>query len=335
MLAEEPPDQAKKQERMLLLSQSLTENPPQIGMPGTIAAGISLSLWLWADEYRLPGAIMLICSIAALIWNYWIEVERDRNEARRGRLLSFSSLAFLTVLLSCGVLLFGVLHRHPHVASGYAGAHPAHNRGGTGQNADTGYAGIILWPRIPRKVKIVPPPPLAEKPEVARIHRPLVIPFDGAYWYFNAPATRPGPKAHTAHGSPSHADIHANNRLHLIMEAHQTLGRPIKLTCCGEMDLLIDNHDNVPGAVRIAVELIDTSSPNPRSLDLGSRAVLSSEPPEFSLNRPAVTEVLRYTIPSDSSLHQFNEIEVVFLPAEERDLGGSRIDIQEFTLLSR
>lgn len=92
---------------------------------------------------------------------------------------------------------------------------------------------------------------------------------------------------------------------------------------------------NVPGAVRIAVELIDTSSSNPRSLDLGSRAVLSSEPPEFSLNRPAVTEVLRYTIPSDSSLHQLHEIEVVFLPAQERDLGGARIDIQEFTLLPR
>lgn len=66
--------------------------------------------------------------------------------------------------------------------------------------------------------------------------------------------------------------------------------------CCRELDLSMLNADDRPGTIRIAVELIDSSSPHAQSEDLGVRPVRSSMPPEFNLNRPPTNEVLKFPI---------------------------------------
>jgi len=117
------------------------------------------------------------------------------------------------------------------------------------------------------------------------------------------------------------------------MEAHQRLSPPIDLRCCRELDLSILNADDRPGTIRIAVELVDSSSPHVQSEDLGVRPVRSSMPPEFSLNRRPVDEVLKFPIPPNPAIRQFDEIEVIFLPSKERSLGGAQIAIRSFQLL--
>jgi hypothetical protein len=160
-----------------------------------------------------------------------------------------------------------------------------------------------------------------------------VIPFDGAYWYLGSSASKPGRDAHVERGSPTDVDIHTTDWRPLIMKAHQQLAYPLDSRCCRELDLAILNADNRPGAIRIAVQLIDSTSSHTQSEALGVRAVRSSMPPEFSLNRPPTSEVLKYPIPAKSPIRHFNQIEVIFLPSPERSRGGSQIAIRNFQLL--
>jgi hypothetical protein len=58
------------------------------------------------------------------------------------------------------------------------------------------YVGIILWPPPIKKTQIVPPRPHSTSFAIGKPSQPVVIPFDGQYWYFKAPSTNPGPRAH-------------------------------------------------------------------------------------------------------------------------------------------
>jgi hypothetical protein len=196
------------------------------------------------------------------------------------------------------------------------------------------YVGIILWPPPKKKVEIVPPPRNA----VALGHgiglKRLIIPFDGPYWYFKAPLTEPGPKAHVTFGKPTEAKVQSTNWMPLRMEAHQNLGLPIDLDCCREIDVTMTNADNRAGRIDVALVLTDTDSKRSE--------MLGDEPIRSSLNRlarpanqPAVTETLRFAIPRTVKLERFDEINVVIQPSAERARLGSRIAVEEFELVPR
>lgn len=240
-----------------------------------------------------------------------------------------------SVVLLCAIGIFLFASR-PHYRVLAQGGAPK-NGDRIGKKADgypeDSYVSVILWPKRPQAAKVVVPPPRLRPTTVVRLSRPLVIPFDGAYWYFRSPAKALGHNVHIARGSPTKISIHSTDWHPLIMEAHQRLASPIDPRCCRELDLSILNADNRPGTIRIAVELIDSSSSEVRSEDLGVRPVRSSMPPEFSLNRPPTKEVLKFPIPKNPVIHQFDEIEVIFLPSKERSLGGAQIAIRNFQLI--
>jgi hypothetical protein len=195
------------------------------------------------------------------------------------------------------------------------------------------YQGVILWPQIPRKAKVVPPLPHQQAVAVMSISKPLVIPFRGSYWYFRDPAKRPSSDAHIMRGLPTEVAIHSTDFHRLIMEAHQDLDRPIELTCCREIDLMILNADNIPGDIGITLVLNDSTVRGSASQTLGSHKVKSSEPPVFSLSRPPVEETLRFIIPARLKIKRFDELSVVLQPSLERSLGGAKISVREFRLL--
>jgi hypothetical protein len=55
--------------------------------------------------------------------------------------------------------------------------------------------------------------------EFGNTSNPMVIPFDGPYWYFKALAKKPGLKALLVRGL-------------FFMEGHQNLGSSTNLNCC-------------------------------------------------------------------------------------------------------
>ncbi len=110
-----------------------------------------------------------------------------------------------------------------------------------------------------------------------RLTKPLVIQFDGEYWYFQPPDSDPGPGAFVTHGSPLAANIHSSLAIPLLMQAHQHLGAPMPLDCCREVDVEVANHEEGDGAVVVGMMLTDSTLPGKRSLLLGEQSVPSSQ----------------------------------------------------------
>lgn len=311
--------------------------PRETGIRGRVSLAASLcaegSAIAAVSGHDLICAICLPLCLAITIWIYLAESQRSTKHQRRIWLLltmgsSLTVSAFLVLLL---------LSRPPAGAvaqTGNAGSRDPKSAK-VGGGSDDSYASVILWPKSAQRVKVISPPQLALSANTVRPSKPLVIPFNGVYWYLRSPATAPGRNAHIAHGSPARVEIHSSDQSPLVMEAHQQLALPIDPGCCRELDLSILNADDRPGGIRIAVELIDSSSRHVQSEELGSRPVLSSMPPEFSLNGPSRRETLKYPIPANSAIHKFDEIEVVFLPSWERSLGGVQIAIRSFRLLPK
>ena len=237
----------------------------------------------------------------------------------------------------------GVEHRD---GAGEANTAFARGNGSTGTDAKgknrpqdsaaalDGYESIVLWPEPPKK-EILAPVPLAPAPPEIRLTKPLVIRFNGAYWYFQPPSDKPGSHAHIAHGSPLAVDIHSTTFIPLTMEAHQTLAKPLRLGCCGAIEVGIENRDNRPGPLALAMLLTDTASAGKPSLYLGQQPIVSSEPDRFAVKSTPVPETLRFVLPVHAPLKKFDEITLVVMADPMRIDVGARVAIAQFELEPR
>jgi hypothetical protein len=197
-----------------------------------------------------------------------------------------------------------------------------------------GYESIVLWPEPPKKEIVAPVDPAYLAPAL-RIKKPLTIRFTGSYWYFQPPATKPGPRPHVAHGNPLYADIRSDDFFPLAMEAHQSFGAPIHLSRLREIDVDLANRDNLPGLIAVGVVLTDSASPGKPALYLGQQPVESSAPYRFREKTAPVEETLRFAIPSHPSIRKFDEITLIVVPDVARQKTGARIAIEEFDFLPR
>jgi hypothetical protein len=255
----------------------------------------------------------------------------------------FGRIALAAVLVTVVVLFVGVAKRNQ------GDAVFAHGKtipqGGESEQASklhaqgsasgiSGYESIILWP-IPEKKQIIPPLPAPTSLLAPGTTKPLVLRFDGPYWYFQPPGKRPGALAHQARGNPLALDIESHNFIPLIMEAHQSLGGPIRLSRCREIQIAILNRDNRPGVVNLGVLLTDSASSAKPTFYLGQQPVVTSQPGSFSIKSAPAYEVLRFPIPVPAKIRKFDEITVMFLPDGEGFEAGPKIAIQQFDLLPR
>jgi len=195
------------------------------------------------------------------------------------------------------------------------------------------YSGVILTLPAKPHPRIEPPTPSDQASPPAILSKPVVIPFDGQYWYFQEPDTRPNASAHHQQGDPIKANVHSTDRRELKMEAHQMLRTSISGDCCRAMRLDLLNGDDRTGLIRIELRLKDTSSKLGSSLSLGSIPIPSSQLQHIRLDRPPVPESLRFEMPTTAHGKRFDEITVVIKPASTRNLAGSKIAIQNFVLI--
>jgi hypothetical protein len=195
------------------------------------------------------------------------------------------------------------------------------------------YSGIILT-LPPKPHPRIEPPTISHQPNYATaLLRPVVIPFDGAYWYFKRPDTRPRPDARVQRGDPIKANVRSTDYREIAMEAHQTLFTPIGGDCCHAIRINLLNGDDRPGLIRVELLLRDTSSKAGSLLSLGTLTIPSSQLEQIPLDRPPVPESLRFQMPATAHGKRFDEITVVIKPSSSRALGGSKIAIQNFVLV--
>jgi hypothetical protein len=286
--------------------------------------------------YLFFAGTLLSISILLLVWR-WSALDSSalrRFAGKRPSILLCALAIFLTVLTLIpwiGGRHFGPTPRSSGSPKPVVDARQPVESGRPGSD----YVGIVLWPPPEKKKKILLPPPPVQSLAARGAAKPVVIPFDGPYWYFKAPSTKPGPHAHVARGKPTDVNIHSADWAPLLMEAHQNLGSSIDLGCCSEIDVTVTNADIRPGKIALGVLLTDSTSIGRQFRALGERTLVSSEAAQIPLNRPPVDETLRFPIARLAPMRRFNEITIIFLPAKERARGGAKVSIQSFTLIPR
>ena len=195
------------------------------------------------------------------------------------------------------------------------------------------YSSIVLWPDYQQTVKLVAPVPT---PFAFGARAPVLsIPFNGVYWVFQAPDSRPSPQSHIAHGSPEKFNIRSTDGRPLRLEARQNLATLVDLAGCSGIQVEIQNTDRYPGTVSLELILRNTTLPGAPFQSLGTAVVASTRPWTLVGERLAVSEVLSFNIPPDLKLRQFDEVSVVFQLSPNRSDVGAKIGIERFTLVPR
>jgi hypothetical protein len=283
---------------------------------------------------------LLAISAYAFTWQLAPKGKCAAEKNRAGPALKLSAATVLAVFVTAVTLLprvrspYFVNAADPSARQSARSAEAAAAKNSASMENGPAYTGIILLP-VARRKEIIPPVLGRTTLKTRQLAKPLIITFDGPYWYFQAGDKWHRETAHVAHASPIAVDIHTNDLLPLVMEAHQSLSTLIDLSHCGEIQVAIQNSDYRPGTIALGIVLTDSSSPGKQSQYLGAKPVLSSEALDSSLKVSPEKEILTFQVPSHAKVHQFDEITVVFFPDAERSTMGSKIAIQQFELLPR
>ena len=295
---------------------------------------------LYRHEIFAASILLALCTF---LFAWKLTLASDRTSPKSPAALRLLRVGSAAVLFTFAVVLLGLQRRIHSSATDLAFARgrgsavsraPRQKR--RAENTTSGLAGyesIILWP-APEKKKVVAPSPSRTPVQGLRITtKPMVIPFQGAYWYFRPRGQGLGSRTHVAHGNPLILDIRSSDFVPLVMEAHQDLGAAVHLACCREIQVTIQNNDNIPGAIALGVLLTDSTSLGKPTLYLGQQAVISAEPGHFSFKSSPALEVLRFAIPLRPKIQTFDQISVFVFPDAERARTGAKIAITQFALL--
>lgn len=300
----------------------------------------------------------LLVGFSCAFWAWWFPRKSNAQISRAQQLKRLLSVMALSIVLTAGGLI-GYLRKVPRlhgygVASLIRRIHPAprertaqelgRSPGSTAHASEgmiagraEGNSGIILWPEKLVRTKLVAPSPILGNGglNVSPNSKPLVIPFDGVYWFFKAPDTQPPRSSRQAHGSPDVLNIRSTDFRPLSMEAHQSLGNAVDLHCCGKIQIMIRNADRYPGTVSLGLILIDTSAPGKPSQSLGRVAVESSEPWRIYETQRLTRETLNFMIPANPGIRRFDEFKVLFRLDDARADYGAKVAIDHFVLVPR
>ncbi|RXH57483.1 hypothetical protein [Granulicella sibirica] len=294
-----------------------------------LEAGITLLVL----GYSLPAGILIAAGAALSLWALPTK-SRTEDKARKPSINALITESLTIIVLTAIALIpflrqgrFAILHAVHAKDNNPSVVHDAKTTG-------SDYSGIILILPLKPHPDIVPPVPITRTNLASTRSKPVLIPFDGVYWYFKKPDLRPKPDARTVQGDPTKANVRSTDFQALSMEAHQSLGAPLSVSCCSALRVALQNADNRLGAIDVEILLTDkTSTKNPSAESLGTLAIASSEAQTISLTRPPINEVLTFPIPASAHGKEFDEITVRIKPSKERSRAGAHIAIQHFELV--
>ncbi|HET8548834.1 MAG TPA: hypothetical protein VFL57_12545 [Bryobacteraceae bacterium] len=196
------------------------------------------------------------------------------------------------------------------------------------------WPGVILWTEEQRHAVLIPPLPRMSRTLFDAGHaQPMSIPFFGSYWFFRKPHNQPPPTSIVIRGRPTEKGFRSTDRIPLVMQAHQNLGRLIDITCCRGIMLALSNADRWPGTVAIELLLLNTAAPDRPSLSLGRQEVNSSRYWRPSDDGLPVPELLTFNVPANPALRDFDEFVVLFHLGSIRADKSAKIAIERFVLL--
>ncbi len=278
-----------------------------------------------AEQSRL-AALTLGLAAAPVIWRY----RQERFFRGPFQPKWIIALAWLLAILGMTAYLppgsgdfeHGAVASHtPNAGKQPTDPHPGLSLGGK-------YRGVILMPEEEKHVALIVPLPMMGRNPFLLHKDPLGIPFYGAYWFFQFPDKSPTPDAYRVKGSPDKMTFRSADLTPLQMEAHQNLGRLIDIGALRRIDVAIRNADHYAGMIVIELILIDTATEERQSM---GQMQLVSRPTGDEITQ----ETLRFKIPSDPVIDQFDELVIRFPRSFTRSSRSARIAIDRFFLVPR
>jgi hypothetical protein len=309
-----------------------------------IATSFFLAIWALATRSIFTAASLLALAAALFSWKWTLPRSdnfKDREEYRRAA-VRVALVLVPAILVTAWALLGDIAYqkRMAKLEVAAAGSSPAPSATHRKTERQTiaygpgGYESVILWP-YPEKKQAMPAIVMPDSLLAPGTKRPLIIRFNGPYIYVQPPEKLPGLDAHQARGTPLDVDIASNNAIPVVMTAHQYVSTPIRVALCAEIDVEIENRDNRPGPVALALLLTDADSAEKRTVYLGQQPIVSTLPGNFSVKTEPVFETLRFPVSAGAILHEFNELTVMVLPDIEHRYIAPRIAIEQFQLFPR
>lgn len=321
--------------------------PAPVEMYGYVVA---LSLYAGAIalcfRWRFTAAVLFMLAASVFAWKKTLPQNRefDRGREQKRAALRLAVMVIPALLVTAWAMLDGVTHRNAFAEANAVNALRAANSPvkdvakssgpyatalGTG-----GYESVILWP-YPDKLPAISPVVGENAWLRTGSKEPLVIRFNGPYWYFQPPKKSPGSSAHLATGTPISFDIRSSNAIPLVMNAHQYLSTSIPVERCREIAVDIENRDNTSGEISLGVLLTSRDSTKDAALYLVEQPILSTRPGNFAVKRAPVLETLYFSIPTQAKIRNFSEITVLVFPDIEHTFDAPKIAIQQFQLFPR
>lgn len=276
-----------------------------LGVDAALAFGAFLLLWYWFRE----SAVVL-------------------PERRQLRWLGSTAVA---AWLICVLLLLPWLVRRTTAGGGLT-ASAAARHAADEMPLRPHFTSVILWPPKERVTRLYFPTTPMSLRDPAQRRRPMEIPFDGPYWYFEPPDLAPDALAHVAHGRPTDATLNLTSADGgpLRMQALEHLAKPIDAGCCAELDVALEDADAQAGEVSLGVVLTDTTQRGEPTAILGFQPVAAAG---ASPHHPQ-DETVRFPMQRAQVLRRFDEITVVILPSYQH-WRGAKVAIEGFTLEPR
>ena len=198
--------------------------------------------------------------------------------------------------------------------------------------------GVIVRPEITDHVAILPPLPAHRvfdgRPN-ERTTDPVSIPFYGVYWVFKASDQTLPAGAVEMRGDPASISFKTTDFSPISMEARQSFGSLINLSCCSAIELVISNGDRRPGTVRVELTLADTTLPGQPLQSLGILPVNSTLHWFPGDDRPPVPEVLSFRLPAHLAIQCFDEATIRFEMQSPRERWSAKIAVEKFRLIPR
>ncbi|HKD59713.1 MAG TPA: hypothetical protein VKB47_04600 [Terracidiphilus sp.] len=335
--------QTPQWERGELFAESLYRPPFELH-GYVIALGLFAAVVALASRSNYTAAALLAMSAFVFAWKNTI----PRREAVEGKVqlkravIRVASVAVPAILLTLWALLDGVAHRNEAARaraatksdarpSAYVAPNP---KASFSESEIGGYESVVLWP-YPEKKQIMSPLAVDDSMLSSETKRPLIIRFDGLYWFLQPPSKRPGLDAHVAQGTPTKVNIESNNAIQLVMDAHQKLSRAIWTAQCRQIEIEVENRDNKAGLVSLGLLLSDEDSSSKKTVYLGQQPIITTEPGHFFFKTKPVFETLRFSLSANAPIRKFNEITVMFLPDIEHTFVAPKIAIRQFELFPR
>ena len=276
----------------------------------------------------------LLMGIAGFLfaWKRLVSIEANVCEDMQESAARTSAAVVLAILILIPLFMAHLVRNGSIESQAQAAArtHADREKG----SAAYAFQGIVLF-TVEEKKEVLPPLPMERDLLRSGMTRPLVIRFDGSYWYFQAPEHGPGAHPHLTHGDPVAVSIYSTGRVPLAMQAHQTLTQPVDLRPVGAMQVTVRNGDNRVGRIDMGILLADSTAPGKPTLYLGTQPIVSTEPDHFAVKTNPVTETISYTIPERRAIRKFDEVTVLFFPDAMRMTLGARVGIQQFEFMPR